>query len=1354
MRRITMDPFVWTLLLIPPLLFATDLLQQAAAVAPATAGECPQKCVCYDNTMQVRCMFVKLSQVPRVPANTTVLDLRFNNIAEVGAGSFHGLKKLHTLLLNDNHIRRLPLGAFEGAPNLRILYLYKNRLEHIAPGAFAGLPRLEQLYLHHNHLREIRPGTFNDLPALERLFLHSNKLHRLPADAFVNVGPMTRLRLDSNALICDCNLVWLVERLRDRPTEMAAICQSPHKMKGRSLATMLPEDFHCTKPRIIEGPEDTVVEFGDTMTLTCRVTGDPTPKIKWMKNKRKYFWERERMATADDDNEKYVIHEDGDKYVIREDGTLVISGTTEQDSGIYECVASSDMGSTKSRKARAVITAAAAAAAATAARLIFAERPESQNVSVGTDVTFSCRARALANPKPDVRWFRDGRAISFGERISLENDGASLRIHAVKETDAGKYECYLKSIDHMVHLFADLNVFVRDSSSSSAPRLLFRPRDMEAEPDATVEVPCRAEGIPKPVIQWKKDGSALEGNRFKIMRGGSLVIFNVTPRDSGRYECSAVNDYGRATADALVRVRQLGAADTTLVVRAFQSATEEIDRAINKTLSSLFNPDGSSKHQVNPFRLARFPDAIGRAAARPAELFERTLVNIRRMVDAGGKANVTADFRYEDILTTDQVREIERLSGCTGHRRRQNCSDRCFHRKYRSVDGSCNNLRHPTWGSSYTGFRRILRPIYENGFSTPVGWEKGRRYHGYPKPAARLVSTTLISTRHVTSDDRISHMVMQWGQFLDHDLDHSLPSVSSESWDGIDCKKSCDNAAPCFPMEVPANDPRVDNRRCIDFVRTSAVCGSGATSILWGGGLMPREQLNQLTSYLDASQVYGYDDELARDLRDTTTDRGLLREGVALPGRKPLLPYAASGQFVDCRRNPLESSINCFVAGDIRANEQVGLLAMHTIWLREHNRLARALRDMNPHWNGERLYQEARRIVGAEMQHITYRHWLPRIFGDGQESSLPPYRGYDPNVDASVSNVFATAALRFGHSLIQPRLERLDASFRSIPQGPLELRDAFFAPWRLVEEGGVDPLIRGMYATAAKLKLPEQNLNRELTEQLFRTAHAVALDLAAMNVQRGRDHGLPGYLEWRDYCNMSRVETFEHLAGDISSARVRQKLRELYGHPANIDVWVGGILEDQLPGMKVGPLFKCLLLEQFRRTRDGDRFWYENPSVFDAQQLVQIQQVSLARILCDNADNITRVQPNVFLLPEAPTNDLVSCDEIPYVDLSAWSDCCDNCENRDNTIFRVRREAEKYFPPANSSDVHVNDVESLNRDEKIQYLLRMFEESDREAKRLRDRADDLAQTVKELESVLRDVLRERDNRKVKLSVYN
>ena len=1242
-------------------------------------------------------MFQKLNRVPRVPTNTTVLDLRFNNIAEIRPGSFHGLSDLHTLLLNDNRIKHLLPRTFEGASNLRILYLYKNRLERISPGAFSGLPNLEQLYLHFNHLKEIRKGTFNDLPSLERLFLHNNLLHHLPADAFHNVGPMTRLRLDSNALVCDCNLVWLVQRLQNKPSEMAAFCQSPNEMKGRSLTSMSMNDFHCTEPRIMNGPQDVEVRLGGTISFTCEVIGDPIPEIKWMR----------------DSNE---VSADGNRYVIEDDGTLVISDVTEQDTGEYECMAKSEMGFTKSRKARAVITVSPS--------LRFTELPESQTVQVGVDASFICKVDG--RPAPTIQWWRNGQMLDVGGRIAIEDEGSLLRIFAVKESDSARYVCQAKNSNGYAETSADLRVV---DESYSPPKLTYEPHDMEAESGAIIEIPCRVEGFPKPVIQWKKDGTAVEGSRFRVSRGGSLYLYNVTAADTGRYECSAVNQYGRATAQALVRVRQPEAADV-LVIKAFKDATEEIDRAINNTLIDLLS--GSAR--TNPLRLARFPDAVGRAAARPAEIFERTLVNIRRMVNSGLSANTSTEFRYEEILTAEQVREIERLSGCTGHRHRQNCTNMCYHNKYRNIDGSCNNLRHPTWGSSYTGFRRVLQPIYENGFSSPVGWEKNRRYYGYPKPSARLVSTTLITTHNVTSDSGITHMVMQWGQFMDHDLDHALPSVSSESWDGIDCKKSCDNAAPCFPMDVPPGDPRVNNRRCIDFIRTSAVCGSGATSLLWGS-LTPREQLNQLTSYMDGSQVYGYDDALARDLRDLTTDHGLLREGPAIPGHKPLLPYA-NGQFVDCRRNPVESSINCFVAGDIRANEQVGLLAMHTIWLREHNRIARSLRDMNPQWNGEKLYQEARKIVGAEMQHITYQYWIPHVFGRTAEELLGSYRGYDPNLDASISNVFATAALRFGHTLIQPQLQRLNESFQPIPQGPLKLRDAFFSPWRLVEEGGVDPLMRGMFGTAAKLKLPEENLNSELTEQLFHTAHAVALDLAAMNIQRGRDHALPGYLEWRRFCNMSYVETFEDLAGEIRSAKVRQKLRELYGHPGNIDVWVGGVLEDQLPNAKLGPLFQCILLEQFKRTRNGDRFWYESPTVFKPEQLAQIKQTSLARILCDNGDNINRIQPNVFLLPEGD-NKFVTCDEIPYVDLRVWSECCDGCEDQSNTISRFRRSAAKYLPSQNSFSL--KDTSTQSQSEKIEYLERTIEETEQEFRKVIDVVESLSHKIKELRSLLEDV---------------
>ncbi len=91
---------------------------------------------------------------------------------------------------------------------------------------------------------------------------------------------------------------------------------------------------------------------------------------------------------------------------------------------------------------------------------------------------------------------------------------------------------------------------------------------------------------------------------------------------------------------------------------------------------------------------------------------------------------------------------------------------------------------------------------------------------------------------------------------------------------------------------------------------------------------------------------------------------------------------------------------------------QLGLLSMHTLWFREHNRIATELRQLNPGWDGDKIYEETRKIVGAQMQHITYNHWLPLIIGEDGMEKMGPYKGYKADLEPAISNVFAASAFR------------------------------------------------------------------------------------------------------------------------------------------------------------------------------------------------------------------------------------------------------------------------------------------------------------------------------------------------------
>uniref|UniRef100_A0A8C6WKE0 Uncharacterized protein n=1 Tax=Neogobius melanostomus TaxID=47308 RepID=A0A8C6WKE0_9GOBI len=299
--------------------------------------------------------------------------------------------------------------------------------------------------------------------------------------------------------------------------------------------------------------------------------------------------------------------------------------------------------------------------------------------------------------------------------------------------------------------------------------------------------------------------------------------------------------------------------------------------------------------------------------------------------------------------------------------------------------------------------------------------------------------------------------------------------------------------------------------------------------------------------------------------------------------------------------------VPCFVGGDVRSNENIALTALHTLMLREHNRLARKLSNLNPHWDGERLYQEARKILGGMSQVITYRDYLGFIVGpDAMAKRLSVYPGYDSEVNPGISNVFATAALRFGHLTIQPYVFRLDKNYEEHPDYPSPLlHKAFFAPWRVVFEGGVDPILRGLIGRPAKLNTQEHMAPDEIREKLFKFSEDLALDLASLNMQRGRDHGLPGYNAWRKFCGLSQPSNMYELGKVLRNYQMAQRLMIL---------------------------------------------WWENNGVFTERQKRSLRDVSFARIICDNT-GITEVPEQPFWFRPRGSG-YSSCSNIPEMDLS------------------------------------------------------------------------------------------------------
>lgn len=479
---------------------------------------------------------------------------------------------------------------------------------------------------------------------------------------------------------------------------------------------------------------------------------------------------------------------------------------------------------------------------------------------------------------------------------------------------------------------------------------------------------------------------------------------------------------------------------------------------------------------------------------------------------------------------------------------------------------------------------RVAPPAYADGISALAG--PGRMG---PREISNIV---LAQSSDIPSEKSASDMLWQWGQFVDHDIDLT----------------GTDPADPAN-IPIPPGDLYFDPAIPMDFDRSVFDPNTGT------GPSNPRQQINNITSFQDASNVYG-SDPVRQDALRLNDGSGKLRTSAG-----GLLPYNDLG----LPNAPDPADANFFLAGDVRANEQVALTAMHTLWVREHNQIADRLKQRDSSLTGDQIYNTARLVVMAEMQSITYNEFLPIILGDG---ALPSYTGYHSSVNPNITSVFSTAAYRLGHTMLSRFIRRLDRHGVSIPQGDLALQQAFFAPWRITDEGGIDPLLRGL--SKQVMQRVDSKIVDDVRNFLFGPPPAPGLDLGSLNIQRGRDHGLPDYNTFRIAFGLVPVTSFSQISSDTA---VQAQLDAAYfGNVDDIDPWVGMISEDHVSSNElVGPLIHAALVDQFARLRDGNPDWYQN--VFSDRAQRAIEKNTLFEVIARNTDiRKGELNKNVFIV--------------------------------------------------------------------------------------------------------------------------
>ncbi|XP_074601170.1 peroxidase-like [Brevipalpus obovatus] len=677
-------------------------------------------------------------------------------------------------------------------------------------------------------------------------------------------------------------------------------------------------------------------------------------------------------------------------------------------------------------------------------------------------------------------------------------------------------------------------------------------------------------------------------------------------------------------------------------------SSSDIQEAIREVLPQLYAYIAADEQIRRTVPGAQFASRFLNSLAYEAQFFTLITQTLQR-TRCLNRVDLTTKMPKMQLkakMYRDQIDKFAVYSCKNGHDDDEgdmlNCNPKS---KYPAYDGSCNNLRRPTEGMAFTCHRRLLPPDYADGILALRASVTGE-----PLPNPRLISNELLPDINEV-DPEITQMAMQWGQLMVHDMVRTPITMSNAP---ECCPPSPQNHPECETISpFPPGDSltKIFNQTCARNTRSNSCprCKLG-----------PRQQTNAAPHGLDLSNVYGY--TYADNLPLRSFENGKLRtERDALGGEIMMVnrentpdPLAVQA----CNVPPMFPQFQCFLTGDgIRGNQHPALTALQTIVVRRHNQHADALARVNPHWSDEIVFWEARRLLVAEYNHISYAEYFPALFSEDilRYFNLLPlkygYTKYEPDTDHSSIHEWATAAGRFGHSQINDVFIVKNEN----EHYPFRLKDVFFE-MSLIHLGQADGILRGM-ATEPAFEV-DPFFVIDVKNFLYQLPNrTTGLDLVSINVLRGRDHGIPSYINYLDYCFGYKVDKWEDLYEYIPKKQV-DNMQTIYTDVRDVDLFVGGVSERRLPGNAMGPTFSCINGVQWYHIKFGDRFFYEHggeSGSFTPDQLQNIRETTTAaRLICKVTKN-SKMPMNVFKLISHSNPD-VDCDSLPEIDYDLWKD--------------------------------------------------------------------------------------------------